>query len=82
MNGTNEFPTSNVPQCMDKSSQELAASLQEMTARLSEAKTDCYCALPVDIDVSELVTHKEIEAFVARSQSYRERTREVNEGTY
>jgi len=71
---------------MNKATQELTSSLQDITARIAEKSAVKEKPLPTKVAVAELETSKEIsreiESFIERSQSYTDKVRLLKVGHY
>jgi hypothetical protein len=62
--------------------QELTASLQELTARRGTRKAGERRSIPKSVAERELVLSSEVESFLDRRQSYVAQTKRVSVGTY
>jgi hypothetical protein len=67
---------------MNKATQELTASLQDITARIAEKSAVSETPLPNKVAAAELEISKEIESFIERSQSFSAEVRPLKVGHY
>lgn len=67
---------------MTYTTQELTASLQELTAKAAEKGSSQVQQLPAQMLAGEFSISQEVENFLEESQSYSAKTRSVNVGNY